>query len=94
MNVSLLCQQPHPPVSLLGLKNALFDCMQISRFFSAFETEGRAAGVWSSGFRPSNKKPQALNAQIIDVNLQVTLLHNEHFRKSLGLPPFPPPLFF
>lgn len=55
-----------------------------SAAFSAFQTQGRTAGV--AGRRLGNKKPQALSARIIDVDLQTNLLHSEHFRKILRSP--------
>lgn len=68
-----------------GTDNGLFECMQICSFL-AFQTKGWTAGVRSSGSSPGNKKPQALSAQIIDVNLQATLLCNKHFRKIFRSP--------
>lgn len=67
-----------------GMNNGLFNGTEICGVFSFSSfSEGRTAGVWGSGCRPSNKKRPAIDAQIIGVNLQVTLLHNECLRKIL-----------
>ena len=69
--------------SLLG---RIMACLLAHRFAGVFFpsfSEGRTAGVWGSGCRPSNKKHPAIDAQIIGVNLQVTRLHNECLRKIL-----------
>lgn len=68
-----------------GTDNGLFECMQICSFLS-FSNTGQDCWSRSTGRRPGNKKPQALSARIIDVDLLANLLHSKHFRKILRPP--------
>ena len=75
------CYANKTGASLLG---RIMACLIARRFAVLFSfSKGRAAGVWGLACRPSNKKCQAIDAQIIGVHLQVTPLHSERLRKIL-----------